>query len=90
MVSIFPVRSAVSTDSAFGFIRMKNGATIVLESSWALNTLDTREAQTTLCGTKAGADMADGLRINRVNHSHHHSLSGLHSQLSAIYHSIVG
>ena len=56
-------------DSAFGFIRMKNGATIVLESSWALNTLDTREAQTTLCGTKAGADMADGLRINRVNHS---------------------
>ncbi len=55
-------------DSAFGFIRMKNGATIVLESSWALNTLDVREAQTTLCGTKAGADMADGLRINRVNH----------------------
>ena len=50
-------------DSAFGFIRMKNGATIVLESSWALNTLDVREAQTTLCGTKAGADMADGLRI---------------------------
>lgn len=55
-------------DSAFGFIRMKNGATIVLESSWALNTLDTREAQTTLCGTRAGADMADGLRINRVSH----------------------
>ncbi len=56
-------------DSAFGFIRMKNGATIVLESSWALNTLDVREAQTSLCGTKAGADMADGLRINRVNHN---------------------
>lgn len=55
-------------DSAFGFVRMKNGATIVLESSWALNSLDVREAQTTLCGTKAGADMADGLRINRVNH----------------------
>lgn len=55
-------------DSAFGFIRMKNGATVYLESSWALNSLDVREAQTTLCGTKAGADMADGLRINRVNH----------------------
>lgn len=27
-------------DSAFGFIEMKNGATIILESSWALNTLD--------------------------------------------------
>ena len=56
-------------DSAFGLIRMKNGATICLESSWALNSLDVREAQTTLCGTKAGADMSDGLRINRVNHN---------------------
>lgn len=55
-------------DSAFGFIKMKNGATIHLEASWALNSLDVREAQTTLCGTKAGADMADGPRINRVNH----------------------
>lgn len=55
-------------DSAFGFIKMKNGATINLESSWALNSLDVREAQTTLCGTKAGADMVNGLRINRVNH----------------------
>ena len=55
-------------DSAFGFIRMKNGATIQLESSWALNTLDVREAKTTLCGTKAGADMTDGLRINKVEY----------------------
>ncbi len=53
-------------DSAFGFIVMENGATIVLESSWALNTLDVREAVTTVCGTKAGADMNDGLRINGV------------------------
>lgn len=53
-------------DSAFGFIVMENGATIVLESSWALNSLDVREAQTTVCGTKAGADMMDGLRINGV------------------------
>ncbi|HOB21165.1 MAG TPA: Gfo/Idh/MocA family oxidoreductase, partial [Candidatus Atribacteria bacterium] len=51
-------------DSAFGFIVMENGATIVLESSWALNTLQEGEARTTLCGTKAGADMMDGLRIN--------------------------
>ena len=55
-------------DSAFGFIKMKNGATISLESSWALNSLDVREAQTTLCGTRAGADMVNGLRINRVKH----------------------
>ena len=55
-------------DSAFGFIRMKNGATIVLESAWAINSLDVGEAQTSLCGTKAGADMADGLRINKVEY----------------------
>jgi predicted dehydrogenase len=51
-------------DSAFGFITMENGATIILEASWALNTLDEGEGICTLCGTKAGADMKDGLRIN--------------------------
>lgn len=51
-------------DSAFGFITMENGAVIVLESSWALNSLDVGEAQTYLCGTEGGADMRDGLRIN--------------------------
>jgi predicted dehydrogenase len=50
-------------DSAFGFIVMENGATIVLETSWALNTLEEGEAMCTLCGTKAGADMRGGLRI---------------------------
>lgn len=54
-------------DSAFGFIQMENGATIVLESSWALNTLDVKEAKCTLCGTKAGADMDDSLRINSTD-----------------------
>ncbi len=53
-------------DSAFGFIVMENGATIVLESAWALNTLDVREAKTALCGTKAGCDMTDGVRINSI------------------------
>lgn len=51
-------------DSAMGFIKMKNGATIVLEAAWAINSLDIDEAKTSLCGTKAGADMKDGLRIN--------------------------
>ena len=51
-------------DSAFGFIVMENGATIILESSWALNTVEVGEAMTTLCGTEGGADMRDGLRIN--------------------------
>lgn len=56
-------------DSAFGFIVMENGATIALEASWALNTLDVNEAKTVLCGTKAGADMENGLRINGVKHN---------------------
>ena len=56
-------------DSAFGFITMEDGATIVLESSWALNSLEVDEAKTTLCGTKAGADMKDGLRINGVKYN---------------------
>ncbi|MBM7709842.1 Gfo/Idh/MocA family protein [Enterococcus lemanii] len=51
-------------DSAFGFIVMENGATIYLESSWALNSLDVKEAKTTLFGTQGGADMNDGLTIN--------------------------
>lgn len=56
-------------DSAFGFIKMKNGATIMLEAAWALNSLEVDEAKTTLCGTKAGADMKDGLRINKVKYN---------------------
>ncbi len=56
-------------DSAFGFITMQSGATIVLESSWALNSLDVREAQCTLCGTEGGADMVGGLRINGESRS---------------------
>ena len=51
-------------DSAFGFIVMEDGATIILESSWALNTTQVGEAKTTLCGTEAGAEMLGGLKIN--------------------------
>lgn len=51
-------------DSAFGFITMEDGSSIMLESSWALNTLNVGEALTSLHGTEAGADMWDGLRIN--------------------------
>jgi len=56
-------------DSAFGFITMENGATIFLESSWALNVIDEGEARTTLCGTEGGADMKGGLRINGEEYS---------------------
>jgi len=44
-------------DSAFGLVKFKNGATVMIESSWALNMIVSNEAMTMLCGTKAGADM---------------------------------
>lgn len=48
-------------DSAFGMIKMKDGASIFLEASWALNVLESKEAATTLCGTKAGATINSGM-----------------------------
>ncbi|MGN7453454.1 Gfo/Idh/MocA family protein [Paenibacillus pasadenensis] len=56
-------------DSAMGFIKMENGATITLEASWALNTLDIDEAKCSLSGTEGGADMKGGLRINGEENS---------------------
>jgi len=44
-------------DSAFGLVKFENGATVVLEASWALNTVLANEAMTLLCGTRAGVDM---------------------------------
>jgi predicted dehydrogenase len=63
-------------DSAFGFVVMKNGATIILQSSWALNITEVREAVTTLCGTKGGADMpqAGTLEINGIRNGRQYSL----------------
>ncbi len=61
-------------DSAFGFVVMENGATINLESSWALNTLEAREATTLICGTLAGADLYDGVRINGIRHNNQYTL----------------
>ncbi|MDF2540782.1 MAG: oxidoreductase [Herbinix sp.] len=54
-------------DSAFGFIVMKNGATIILESSWALNTIEPiSEGSTVLCGSDAGAQIkGSGVVINK-------------------------
>lgn len=62
-------------DSAFGMIIMQNGATIQLESSWALNTREVGEAKTTLCGTKAGIDMKDGVHINGVKYNKMYTLT---------------
>ncbi|HPE95929.1 MAG TPA: Gfo/Idh/MocA family oxidoreductase, partial [Bacillota bacterium] len=61
-------------DAAFGFIVMENGATVSLETSWALNTLTPGEAITQLCGDKAGADMFDGVRINGIRQGRRYTM----------------
>lgn len=53
-------------DAAFGFIVMEDGATIILESSWALNTIEPiQEGSIVLCGSEAGAQIKNGLSINK-------------------------
>lgn len=49
-------------DSAFGYITLKDGSNIFLETSWALNVAQSREASTTLCGTLAGAEVYSGMK----------------------------
>ena len=55
-------------EAACAFIRMKNGATILLETSWALNTDEPiQEGSCVLCGSKAGISLKNNeLRINKV------------------------
>ncbi|WP_219837294.1 Gfo/Idh/MocA family protein [Paenibacillus sp. R14(2021)] len=49
-------------DSAFGYVKFKNGAVVSIETSWMLNIAKSEGSY--LCGTKGGADFKDGLRIN--------------------------
>ena len=54
-------------EAAVAFIRMKNGATIMLETSWALNIANPiGEGNCRLAGTKAGLEINGGLKINKV------------------------
>lgn len=55
--SEFPQDNFSTEDSAFGFIKMKNGATIFLEAAWAINLAHSREAAVTLAGTKGGLEL---------------------------------
>jgi predicted dehydrogenase len=60
-------------------IKMEDGSAIMLEASWALNVLESREASTTLCGTKAGAEIHSGMSypVNELiyNRGHHGQLT---------------
>lgn len=55
-------------EAACAFIQMKNGATIMLETSWALNTSEPiQEGSCVLCGSRAGLSLKNNkLVINKV------------------------
>ncbi|MBE6690826.1 MAG: Gfo/Idh/MocA family oxidoreductase [Ruminococcaceae bacterium] len=55
-------------EAAFGYVVMENGATVILETSWALNTTDTCGVRYMVCGSEAGADNYGGsFKINGIN-----------------------
>ena len=62
------VSTTALEEAACAFIRMKNGATIMLETSWALNTDEPiEEGSCVLCGSKAGLSLKNNnLRVNKV------------------------
>jgi predicted dehydrogenase len=64
-------------DSAFGMIKMEDGATIYLEASWAINMLESKEAATTLCGTKGGAQINSGMSFSKNELIYNNSRNGL-------------
>lgn len=68
-------------DSAFGMVKFSNGATVVLEASWAINMIVANEAMTMLVGTKAGADMfpASGPIVRTADFQ---SAGGLHVRVN--------
>lgn len=53
LVPFAPAQYTVPDDASFSLIRFKNGATISLECSWALNT-PTSPMNVTVCGEKGG------------------------------------
>lgn len=59
-------------DSAFGFIKTTNEITILLEASYALNTLNEGENIVEIYGTKAGALIDNHLSINYVTKDDYH------------------
>ncbi len=56
-------------DSAFGYIVMKNGTVVSLDTSWAINLVETREAVFAIAGVNGGIDTIDGVRVNGVKHN---------------------
>ena len=56
-------------DSAFGLVTMKNGASIIVETSWLINAIVDEGVRYSVCGTRAGLDNYGGkFKVNSVKH----------------------
>lgn len=55
--SEFDKDNFTTEDSAFGYVKMKDGSVIILEAAWAINIAPPREAACTLAGTVGGAEL---------------------------------
>ena len=51
-------------DSAFAFVQFYNGMVMNVECSWMINLPEDQFGTMALCGTKAGLDFREGLRVN--------------------------
>jgi len=51
-------------DSAFAFVQFNNGMVMNIECSWMINLPEDQFGTISLCGTKAGIDFSEGLRLN--------------------------
>jgi predicted dehydrogenase len=49
-------------DCAIGYVKFKNGCTMIVEASWLLNIEN--GGVPTFCGTKGGIELRDGIRVN--------------------------
>ncbi len=64
-------------DSAFGHIKLADGSAISLEASWAINMRISKEASTTLCGTKGGAEINSGMSYKENEIIYNQSRNGM-------------
>ena len=58
----YDIDKFTTEDAAFAFVKFKNGCTMIVETSWMLNTLE--GGSTIFCGDKAGASLGDEITIN--------------------------
>lgn len=58
----YDIDKFTTEDAAFAFVKFKNGCTMIVETSWMLNT--TESGSTIFCGDKAGASIGNEVTIN--------------------------